>query len=40
LAVGVTEDWAKNGEGDGVVEDSAEGNGRWLDGWEVFERCQ
>lgn len=38
LAVGVAEDWAEDGEGDGVVEDGAEGDGRWLDRWEVCEQ--
>lgn len=35
LAVGVTEDGAKNGKGDGVVVDRAEGDGRGLDGGKV-----
>jgi hypothetical protein len=34
-AVGVTEDWAKNGERDGVVEGRAKSNGRGLDRGEV-----
>jgi len=34
--VGVTEDWTENCEGSGVVEDGAEGDGRWLDWWEVW----
>lgn len=33
--VGVTEDWAENGEGGGVVENRAEGNGGWLDWWKI-----
>jgi len=33
--VGITEDWAEDSEGSGVVEDRAESNGRWLNGWEV-----
>lgn len=33
--VGVTEQRAENGERGGVVEESAEGDGRGLDGWEV-----
>ena len=33
--IGVTEDWAEDSERGGVVEDRAEGDGRWLDGWEV-----
>jgi len=33
--VSVTEDWAENCEGCSVVEDGAEGNGGWLDGWEI-----
>lgn len=37
-AVGIAKDGAKNGEGDGVVEGSAEGDGRGLDGREVYER--
>ena len=35
--VSVTEDWAENCEGCSVVEDGAEGNGGWLDGWEIVE---
>lgn len=34
-AVGVAKDWAKDGKRCGVVEDSAERDGRWLDWWEV-----
>lgn len=34
-AVGITEDGAENGEGDGVVEGRAESDGRGLDGGEV-----
>ena len=33
--VGVAEDWAEDGEGGGVVEDRAEGDGRWLDWWQI-----
>lgn len=33
--VGVTEQRAENGERGGVVEKSAEGDGRGLDGWEI-----
>jgi hypothetical protein len=33
--VGVAEDGAEDGEGGGVVEDCAEGDGGWLDWWEV-----
>lgn len=36
--VGVTEDGAENSEGGGVVEDRAEGDSGWLDGWEVCRR--
>jgi hypothetical protein len=35
-AVGVAEDGAKHGQGDGVVEGGAQGNGRGLDGREVW----
>ena len=35
--VGVTEDWAENGEGGSVVENRAESDGRGLDWWEVCE---
>lgn len=34
--VGVTKDWAEDCERGGVVEDCAEGDGRWLDWWEVW----
>jgi hypothetical protein len=34
--VGITKDGSKDSEADNVVEDSAEGNSRWLDGWEVY----
>lgn len=34
--VGVTEDWAEDGEGSSVVENRAEGDGRGLDWWEVW----
>lgn len=38
--VGVTEERGKHGEGGGLVEDNAEGDGRRLDGWEVCKwRC-
>ena len=33
--VGVTKDWAEDRERDGVAEESAEGDGRGLDGWEI-----
>ena len=36
--VGVTEDWAKNGEGGSVVENRAESDGRGLNWWEVCRR--
>jgi hypothetical protein len=36
--VGVTEDWAEDGEGGSVVENGAEGDSRWLDWWEVCRR--
>lgn len=35
-AVGVTEDRAEDGKGDGVVESRAEGDGRGLDGGKVW----
>ena len=35
--VGVAEDWAEDGERGGVVEDRAEGDGRWLDWWQICE---
>ena len=35
-AVGITEDGAKDGERDDVVEGRAESNGRGLDGREVW----
>lgn len=38
LSVGVTEDRAEDCEGDGVVEEGAEGDSRWLDGREVWKR--
>jgi hypothetical protein len=34
--VGIAEDWGEHGEGDGVVEDGAKGDGRWLDWREVW----
>ena len=34
--VGVAEDGSEDGEGDEVGVGSAEGNGRRLDGWEVW----
>lgn len=33
--VGFAEDGAENSEGGSVVEDRAESNGGWLDGWEI-----
>ncbi len=33
--VGLAEDGSQHGEGDDVVEDGAEGNGRRLDRWEI-----
>jgi hypothetical protein len=36
--VGVTEDWAEDGQGSSVVEDRSEGNGGRLDRWEVWRR--
>lgn len=36
-AVGLAEDGAEDGEGCDVVEGGAEGDGRWLDCWEVCE---
>ena len=33
--VGLAKDWGKDGQRDGVVEDGAEGDSRWLDWWEV-----
>ena len=35
LAVGLAEDWAKDGKGDDVVEHGTKGDSRWLDWWEV-----
>lgn len=34
--VGVAEDGAEDGEGGGVVEDRAQGDGGGLDWWEVW----
>jgi hypothetical protein len=36
LTVGVAEDWAEDGERDGVVVDGAERDGRWLNWGKVF----
>ncbi len=33
--VGLTENGGENGEGGGVVENGADGDGRRLDGWEI-----